>query len=255
MSEVKVDTISERTVANGVAVDGVTIKDSGLTIPSGGTLTIDSGGTITNNGSSSGFDSGLASVQIFTSSGTWTKPSGVTKVMVEVQGGGSGGNAASSQDSVSSGAGGGYARKLIDVSSISSSTITIGSGGAGVSSGTATGNAGGQSSWADGTNTITCNGGANPIPATAQVVLGGTATGGDINIKGQNGSTLGGYQFNRDTGIGGSSVLGIGGRYSADSASSDPDATGYGAGGSVGNTTVDPSGSGGSGIVIVTEYK
>ena len=54
MSEIKVDTISERTSANGVAVDGVTIKDSGLTIPSGGTLTIDSGGTITNNGTASG---------------------------------------------------------------------------------------------------------------------------------------------------------------------------------------------------------
>ena len=57
MSEVKVDTISERTAANGVAVDGVTIKDSGLTIPSSGTLTIDSGGTITNNGTASGFGS------------------------------------------------------------------------------------------------------------------------------------------------------------------------------------------------------
>ena len=55
MSEVKVDTISERTAANGVAVDGVTIKDSGLTIPSGGTLTIASGGTITNSGTATGF--------------------------------------------------------------------------------------------------------------------------------------------------------------------------------------------------------
>ena len=55
MSEVKVDTISERTAANGVAVDGVTIKDSGLTIPSGGTLTVASGGTITNSGTASGF--------------------------------------------------------------------------------------------------------------------------------------------------------------------------------------------------------
>jgi hypothetical protein len=44
MSEVKVDTISERTPANGVAVDGVTIKDSGITIPSGGTLDVN--GTI-----------------------------------------------------------------------------------------------------------------------------------------------------------------------------------------------------------------
>jgi len=32
MSEVKVDTISERTSANGVAVDGVTIKDSAITV-------------------------------------------------------------------------------------------------------------------------------------------------------------------------------------------------------------------------------
>jgi hypothetical protein len=57
MSEVKVDTISERTAANGVAVDGVTIKDSGLTIPSGGTLTVASGGTITNSGTATGFPS------------------------------------------------------------------------------------------------------------------------------------------------------------------------------------------------------
>ncbi len=55
MSEVKVDTISERTAANGVAVDGVTIKDSGLTIPSGGTLTVASGATITNSGTATGF--------------------------------------------------------------------------------------------------------------------------------------------------------------------------------------------------------
>ena len=44
MSEVKVDTISERTAANGIVVDGVTIKDSGITIPSGGTLDVN--GTI-----------------------------------------------------------------------------------------------------------------------------------------------------------------------------------------------------------------
>ncbi len=40
MSEVKVDTISERTAANGIVVDGVTIKDNGLTIPSGGTIDV-----------------------------------------------------------------------------------------------------------------------------------------------------------------------------------------------------------------------
>ncbi len=63
MSEVKVDTISERTAANGVAVDGVTIKDSGLTIPSGGTLTVASGATITNSGTATGF--GVAGTNAF----------------------------------------------------------------------------------------------------------------------------------------------------------------------------------------------
>ena len=183
-------------------------------VPATGTTTTlgESGNTIQlgDGATAVGFGGGgLSSVQYFTSSGTWTKPSGVTKVMVEVQGGGSGGNNATTQDNTSSGAGGGYSRKFIDVSSISSATVTVGAGGAGVSNGTATGNAGGQSSWADGTNTITCNGGANPINAANQVVLGGTATGGDINIKGQNGSLIGGYMFNRDTAIGGSSVLGI----------------------------------------------
>ena len=83
MSEVKVDTISERTAANGIVVDGVTIKDSGLTIPSGGTLTVASGGTITNSGTASGFGGGKvlqvisASTHTQTSvtSGSWTDTS------------------------------------------------------------------------------------------------------------------------------------------------------------------------------------
>ena len=80
MSEVKVDTISERTAANGVAVDGVTIKDSGLTIPSGGTLTVASGGTITNSGTATGFGSdntpafqAYLSANLTLANGTWTK--------------------------------------------------------------------------------------------------------------------------------------------------------------------------------------
>ena len=35
MSEVKVDTISERTAAGGVTIDGVLIKDNVLKIPGG----------------------------------------------------------------------------------------------------------------------------------------------------------------------------------------------------------------------------
>ena len=35
MSEIRVDTISEKTSANGVAIDGLTIKDGGITATTG----------------------------------------------------------------------------------------------------------------------------------------------------------------------------------------------------------------------------
>jgi hypothetical protein len=54
MSEIQVDTVSEKTAASGVTVDGVLIKDSGITIPSGGTLTVASGGTLANSGTVTG---------------------------------------------------------------------------------------------------------------------------------------------------------------------------------------------------------
>jgi len=46
MSEIRVDTISEKTSANGVAVDGLTIKDGGLTVASGSKLIFTAGGSI-----------------------------------------------------------------------------------------------------------------------------------------------------------------------------------------------------------------
>jgi hypothetical protein len=196
--------------------------------------------------------SGLASMQVFTSSGTWTKPSGVTKIIVEVQGAGGSGNGGIVATGAS-GAGGGYAKKLIDVSSISTATVTVGSGGASTTS--LTGNGGGNSIWSDGTNTITCNGGSAPSNVSNEVVLGGTSSGGDLNIKGQNGGSRGNYNSYFDTGIGGSSFLGIAGRPSHDSASSDNDATGYGSGGGMRNNIISTGGAGANGIVIVTEYK
>ena len=71
MSEVKVDTISERTAANGVVVDGVTIKDSGITIPSGGTIQVD--GTLkAANGILFGTDTAAANTLDDYEEGTWT---------------------------------------------------------------------------------------------------------------------------------------------------------------------------------------
>jgi len=206
-------------------------------------------------------ESGLASIQTFTSSGTWTKPSGITKVMVEVQGGGSSGSTSNDVTKVSGGAGGGYAKKLIDVSSISTATITVGAGGAGVvGNATRNGNAGGNSSWSDGTNTVAGNGGVAPDNTPDQHVIGGTATGGNINISGGNG---GSRNINNTVGnghSGGDSFFGVGGlgAYYANGPSSPDNGIGYGSGGggwlwnSSGSTL---SGLGADGIVIVTEYK
>jgi hypothetical protein len=237
MSEVKTDKLSPRT-ASGTVTLGT----------SGDTFTIPSGVTLTNNGSSSGFDSGLASVQYFTSSGTWTKPSGITKVIVEVQGAGSSGSDGQSSNTRNcAGGAGGYAKKLIDVSSISTATITIGSGGAGVT--TYPSNAGGDSIWSDGTNTLTGGGAGAAGTGNYYGGPGGTASGGDLNITGQHGS---GYL----QGQGSDSMFGFGGTYGSSSGISTDsfDPTGYGSGSAglyVGGTTKNAK----DGIVIVTEYK
>ena len=187
---------------------------------------------------------GLKSVQTFTSSGTWTKPSGITKVIVEVQGAGSSGRATSSE--YCRGAGGGYAKKLIDVSSISSATITVGSGGAAVSANGGNGNAGGSSIWSDGTNTVT-GGGGSAHGTVGVAAAGGVASGGDLNINGQASSHWSG-------GPDGNSVLGFTDPFSGTKTGSDQEPiAGYGGGGGHGYSSY-PSRVGGDGIVIVTEY-
>ena len=136
---------------------------------------------------------GIVGVSTFTSSGTWTKATreaalGVTikRVIIYVTGGG--GSASASQGANYSAGGAGTAIKLIDVSSISSATVTVGSGGAGVHYSPAqSGNNGGDSIWSDGTNTVTGGGGGRGIYNGGENNgLGGTATGGDININGGN---------------------------------------------------------------------
>ena len=231
-SEIKANKISP---ATGTAI---TLGDSG------DTFTIPSGVTLTNNGSSSGFDSGLASVQTFTSSGTWTRPSGITKVIVEVQGGGSSGRA---DGTYPRGSGGAYAKKLIDVSSISTATVTVGAGGAAQSANGGAGNAGGNSIWSDGTNTVT-GGGGSAHGTIGLGAAGGAATGGDLNINGQasgaNSATENGNSF-----------LGFSDPFPGVLTGSDQEPiAGYGGGGGHGYISY-VSRVGGSGIVIVTEYK
>jgi hypothetical protein len=197
-------------------------------------------------------ESGLTSVQTFTSSGTWTKPSGITKVIVEVQGaGGAGGASSTDANQMQNGSGGGYAKKLIDVSSISTATITVGSGGAGSSSNGGNGADGGNSIWSDGTNTVTGNGGLGARNISYNTTsLGGAATGGDLNLSGANGGNYG-------NGPVGASFLGTATAQRLADPTANKDGKNYGSGGAGSHQGVlnVASGSGADGIVIVTEYK
>lgn len=92
---------------------------------------------------------GGANIQTFSSSGTWTKPSGCTKVLIELWGagggggGGAGGFAGQSTGQYMYGGGGGgggaYMQLLVDASSLGSTvSVTIGAGGTGGSGGVGT---------------------------------------------------------------------------------------------------------------------
>lgn len=107
-----------------------------------------SGNVLTSNGTtwvSSAAAGGGINVQSFTSSGTWTKPSGFaagSRVLIQAWGGGGSGGRA---DSSGGGGGGGYIEKWVLLSAMGSTeTITVAAGGASVTSGTGNGASGGN---------------------------------------------------------------------------------------------------------------
>ena len=128
--------------------------------------------------------------QIFTSSGTWTAPTGVTKVWLLVVGGGGGGGYGGAYTYIGiGGSGGAQLQQQLTVTPGTGYTVTIGGGGAG---GSGAGSGGSQGT----TTTI------GSISA-----LGGT--GGTI-ISGINGSTYGQSSYGSG-GAGGSAAANTGG--------------------------------------------
>jgi hypothetical protein len=135
----------------------------------------------------------MPTIQKFDTSGTWTKPAGCRLVKVTVIGGGGAGGGASngSSSNTSCGGGGGAGGgsiEWIDVTAISSETVTIGAAGTGVSGGT--GDSGGTSSFGAHCSADGGTGAAIRITSGVTVTVstaggsGGVATGGDINNTG-----------------------------------------------------------------------
>ncbi len=190
---------------------------------------------------------GLQSVQVFTSSGTWNRPTGITAVQAIVVGGGGGGG----YGEAGGGGAGGVGIELIDVSSVSSATVTRGAGGSGDTGPAGTGGTGGTSSFGAFVSATGGAGGNSDGGSPARIGgFGGVGSGGDININGgpgengDNGSNYGGS--------GGTNAYGGGGRGSLSSVGTA--GRSYGGGGGGGGSLLAGA-AGAAGVVIVWEYK
>lgn len=190
----------------------------------------------------------LLTTQVFTSSGTYTKPAGVRLIRVRVVGGGGAGGVSGAANQASGGGGGGgYSEELISAVAITTETVTIGAGG--VSGGAAAGTTS-FGSYLQATGGDAGAGGSGTAGASAGG-LGGTGSGGTINCVGGSGSNNIGALVG---GVGGCSAMGGGARHSANAAAVNGGA--YGGGGSgVGNNSVTAGGgTGAAGVVIVEEF-
>ncbi|MBI5699817.1 hypothetical protein HZC35_05935 [Candidatus Saganbacteria bacterium] len=185
-----------------------------------------------------------SNIQVFTTSGTWTKPANISTVYVEVWGGGGGGTSGAANQGGGGGGGGGYSAGLVSVTG--NVTVTIGAGGT-------AGNAGSASSFA-GASTLTGNGGS--VGGTGGGA-GGTATGGTINLSGAAGGPGEGNDGGGGGGGGGSPKGGAGGGGGPGANASNPSTAGGagtrpGGGGGGGSESAGTGGTGGAGLVIVS---
>lgn len=213
----------------------------------------------------------LKSFQIFTSgtAATYTRPAGITAILVECVGGGAGGGgaAATVTQNASGGGGGagGYCRKYYSAAA-STYTYTVGAAANGGTAGNNAGTAGNNTTF----DVMTANGGAAGGGGVASATLGafggagagGAASGGDLNKAGGCGST--GLYFGVATGMGGAGGLSYfcGNAVSAPSSSNSVTGnnaaanTGGGGGGgsSSGTSAAAAGGNGAAGTIIVWEF-
>jgi|TARA_R110000824_G_scaffold325608_1_gene512507 hypothetical protein len=196
---------------------------------------------------------GFTSVQVFTAVSTWTKPTDITKVIVEVQAAGGGSGAEAANNAGGSGGGGAYALKVLDVTNVATCTVTVGAAAAAATySGTQAGGTGGTSSFAytSGTASFTTVSAIGGNGGGYNNYIGGGVTAapttGDINMAGQAAQTV------KDAG---NSKWGFGGRQMNEGADAGRTGAGYGSGANGAYATNTDGNVAQPGIVIVWEYK
>jgi hypothetical protein len=169
---------------------------------------------------------------------TWTRPRGRQWFRSTVAGGGgSGGKDNGGASFGGGGSGGGTAIGELQLTA-ATQAVTVGAGGAAQTTAATAGNNGNNSTF----STLTGNGGIGGSITTS--VSGGAASGGDLQIAGDNGAP----GYTAYGGPGGSSFMGGGGA-GKEGAVTATAGTGYGGGG--GGSGTGTSGAGAPGVVIV----
>jgi len=239
------------------ATGAVTINNTGVTSAVAGTGISVSGatGAVTITNQITG-----ARGQVFTSSGTFTIPSGVSAVKVTVLGGGGGGGGAASNPCGATAAGGGGGAVAIQyftgLTSGNTLSVAVGGAGAGGPAISGSGGTGGTSSVSSGTQTITtvqATGGVGVANSNGTGGNGGTFSGAVIGVNGQKGFSPTGTAAGAGGATGfGFGIGGLGGIASPLTAGGAGFGYGAGGGGSTNLNNGSPAGgAGGAGIVIV----
>lgn len=197
--------------------------------------------TSINVGSGPAFNIGK-NIQVITTTGTSTfsVPSGVTKLFVELQGAGASGQGAGVSVAGIGGGAGAYAYEMVDVTG--TSTISVYVPPAVVAGSFTAGTAGGRTDFGTNGFYLSANGGL------ASSTVASTATGGDINTPGQPGGIGISSSF---SGKGGDSRFGVGGA-SRNSNGDGLACSGYGSGGGGGFSNSGANGANScQGIIVV----
>ena len=201
-SKIADNTLSGTQLAAGAVDVTSSVASGALPLTKGGTGSTAVGGAyqaLTVNSSNNAFTFapvGIRGMSVFTGGGTWTKPAGVRYVYVQVQGGGGGGSGHGE-----SGAAGGYAEEIIDVTGVSSVSVSV----SGESGGTYYSNAGGNGGGSSFGPYVSASGGHGANRHNQHNGgLPGIGSGGNLNIYGG----AGGSHEQRSSGMGGSSFWG-----------------------------------------------
>ena len=182
------NTVTATQLGTGSVVMSSNVVTNTLQYSRGGTgLTSLGGGyyALAVNSSGNGYNwvpYGVYGIQVFTSSTTWTRPSYVRYIKVQLVGAGGGGSGHGE-----SGGAGGYSERILNVTGISSVSVSVAGGDSGSSFYSGAGAQGGGTSFGP---YLSASGGYGANQNNQHSGgLGGAGSGGDINVYGGGGQT------------------------------------------------------------------